>query len=122
MGAHQTSKEQKKTVQDRQSQTSYSGTQIIEHTVAFWSTHGLNGSIQPNSVIKFILLITRMCSDKAQGPSFAIKYFRHLITHIRKAVSESITKLTSLDDFIIKVLPEPLTQTNIEHGVTSAKG
>ena len=122
IGAQQTSKEQKKTIQARQGQTSFSGPQIIEHTVAFWCTHGLNGSIQPNSVIKFMLLITRMCSEKTQGPSFALKYFRHLITHIRKTISESSNKLTSLDDFIVKVLPEPLTQTNIEHGTTSVKG
>ena len=122
VGAQQTSKEQKKTILARQSQTSFSGTQIIEHTVAFWSTHGLNGSIQPNSVIKFMLLITRMCSDRTQGPSFAIKYFRHLITYIRKTISESTIKLTTLDDFIVKVLPEPLTQTNIEHGTSSIKG
>ena len=122
VGAQQTSKEQKKTIQARQGQTSFSGSQVIEHTVAFWCTHGLNGSIQPNSVIKFMLLITKMCSDRTQGPSFAIKYFRHLVTHIRLRIAEAAEKLTSLDEFIVKIIPEPLTQTNIEHGTTSSKG
>ena len=122
VGAQQTSKEQKKTIQARQGQTSFTGSQVIEHTVAFWSTHGLNGSIQPNSVIKFMLLITKMCSDRTQGPSFAIKYFRHLVTHIRLKIAEASEKLTSLDEFIVKVISEPLTQTNIEHGTASVKG
>ena len=69
-----------------------------------------------------MLLITKMCSERTQGPSFAIKYFRHLVTHIRLKIAEASEKSTSLDAFIVKVIPEPLTQTNIEHGASSSKG
>ena len=97
--------------------TKLGGHQVIEHIVAFWCSHGVNGSVHPHSVVKFVLLINKMCADRDKGPSYALTYFRNLVDHIRKTIYDSDDPISYLDDLLGEIVLEPFTETEAEHGV-----
>ena len=113
IGADVPSKEQKKLVSSRRDQGTLGGHQVIEHVIAFWCSHGINGSIHPNSVVKFVFLINKLCADKSKGPSYALTYFKNLVAHIRKVIADSDSVISRLDEFLVKLIMEPLTKTEV---------
>ena len=111
VGFGKSSTQQKKLLKDRQTSSYMSADQVIAHATSFWITHGLNDSVKVGSVIRFVMIITKLCNDK--GSRHATQYFRCLIQHIKEQVLKSSVKIKEFDSYINTMIPEAETSCNI---------
>jgi len=116
------SKGQLDTANSLREQTTMGGHQVIEHIIAFWCSHGINGSVHPHSVLKFVLLVNKMCADLDKGPSYALTYFKNLVAHIRKTIADSDAFIPHLDNFLVAIVKEPLIETELAQGGENSLG
>ena len=87
------------------------GVQLIEHSVAFWATHGLNGSVTTNAVTKHVMVLGKIISTK--GVPFCAMYIRKLIGHIQQTwVDRDNNQCKSFDEFLKSEVTEVISIVN----------
>ena len=95
----------------RSTQGYLTGTQVVEHSVAFWATHGLNGSVSVPALVKHVGILLRMTNEKSVA--FAVTYAHKLVSHIRQQwVDKEASECGSFNKFLEMEVTEVVSMVN----------
>ena len=85
--------------------------QLIEHVVAFWATHGLTGSVSKDAVMKHVMVVLKIINTR--GVAFATLYIRKLVGHIQEAwVNRDEKDCKVFDEFLKVEVTEVVSMVN----------